>query len=524
MSTNGARPAKRVSRQPKVEHLQLPAHSIEAEQSVLGGLMLDSAAWAKVAGILSADSFYRRDHRLTYGAMADLKTRGSAIDFLTVADYLEQRGELADAGGLSYLGTIQRDTPSTANILTYAAIVRDRATLRTLKTIGDDIVGSATNNGTAAEIVATIQNRLRQVKLDASDESMREPIDWPKLAAEPPPRCWWIQDWLSATPTLLAGAGGKGKTTVMQTMLTALAANRSYLEAPSAPDLRVLIWNCEDDENEIWRKQTAINSHFGLSMADLEDRLYIVPRLGLENTMFQLIMGTPGFTSTFHQLREQVNDLGIDVLAIDNISQVYGGLNDQHQVTQFVNAFAGLVRNRPFAPILIGHIARSEGSEFSGAAAWENAVRMRWYLGNQLPPDQRLDDEEAADPDVVYLARRKANYTSKDFRRLRYKDGLFIPDQPEGGVQLSLAMRSESVDAVVLNAFSKLTAAGVQPSDKPQSSDYLPKRIIALGYHLDHTKAELTKAMNRLMGSGRLRRVEIGKYSNRNPRYGLVIV
>lgn len=523
MSTNEPKPAKRASRGPKVEHLQLAPHSIEAEQSVLGGLMIDAAAWAKVSGLIDADSFFRPDHRLIFRAIADLQARGSAIDFLTVGDSLEQRGELADAGGYSYIGTIQRDTPSAANILTYATIVRDRAALRALKTIGDETVSSVTNNSTASEIVAGIHSKLRRLRLDTGTESMREPIDWPRLAAEPPPRCWWIQDWLSPTPTLLAGAGGKGKTTVMQTMLTALAASRSYLEAASVPDLRVLIWNCEDDENEIWRKQTAINSHFGLSMADLEDRLYIVPRLGLENTMFQLSLGTPGFTPIFDQLREQVIDLGIDVLAVDNISQVYGGLNDQHQVTQFVNAFAGLVRNRPFAPILIGHIARSEGSEFSGAAAWENAVRMRWYLGNQLP-DQKLDDEEAADPDVVYLARRKANYTSKDFRRLRYKDGLFIPDQPEGGLQLSLAMRSESADVVVLDALPKLLRAGLQPSDKAQSSDYLPKKIVALGYHQDHTKAELTKAMNRLLGAGQLRRVEVGKYSNRTPRFGLVIV
>ena len=418
MSANDTKPSKRVSRGPKVEHLALPPHSIEAEQSVLGGLMLDQATFAKVSGLLNQDSFFRPDHRLIFGAMADLQTRGSAIDFLTVADFLEQRGQLVDAGGLSYLGTIQRDTPSTANILTYAAIVRDRAALRALKTIGDDIAGSVTNNGTAVEIVANIHTRLRQLRLEVGAESMREPIDWPKLNAEPPPRCWWVQDWLSPTPTLLAGAGGKGKSTVMQTMLTALAANRSYLEAASVPDLRVLIWNCEDDENEIWRKQTAINSHFGLSMSDLEDRLYIVPRLGLENTMFQLSLGTPAFTPTFFQLREQVNDLGIDVLAVDNISQVYGGMNDQHQVTQFVNAFAGIVRHRPFAPVLIGHIARSEGSEFSGAAAWENAVRMRWYLGSQLP-DQKPDDDAAVDPDVIYLARRKANYTNKDFRRAR---------------------------------------------------------------------------------------------------------
>jgi RecA-family ATPase len=521
--TNDAK-HKRASRSPKVEHLQLPPHSIEAEQSVLGGLMLDNGAWTKVSELVDADSFFRADHKLIYGSIAELQSRGSAYDSMVVSDYLNQRGKLDEAGGLAYIGTIARDTPTTANILVYAGIVRERASLRALKAMSDDIAARATNNnGTAAEIAADVHNKLRRLKLEADVDSMREPIDWPRLTGDPPPRSWWIPDWLAPNPMLFSGAGGKGKTTVAQAVATALVTNRSYLEEPRVRDLRALIWNCEDDENEIWRKQASINSHFGLSMADLEDRLYIVPRLGLENTMFQLSMGTPQFTPTFYQLREQVNDLGIDVLILDNISQIYGGLNDQHQVTQFVNAFAGLVRNRPFAPILLGHIARSEGSEFSGPAAWENAVRMRWYLGSQLP-DQKVDDDEATDPDVVYLAKRKANYTNKDFRRLRFKNGLFVPDQPQGGVQLTLEMRSESADTVVLTAFSKLIAAGMQPSDKAQSGDYLPRQIIALGHNQDHTKAELTKAMNRLMGSGRLRRVEIGKYSNRNPKYGLTIV
>ena len=484
--------------------------------------MLDRAAWAKVSRLIDTDSFFRPDHRLIFSAIADLQSRGDAIDPVTVATFLEQRGQIDEVGGLSYIGTIARDTPTAANVLTYASIVRETATLRAIQTIGADLAATTTNNGTAAEVVANLHSKLRKLNLDADAESMREPIDWPKLIGDPPQRSWWIPGWLAPNPMLFSGAGGKGKTTVAQAVATALVTNRSYLEEPRVRDLRALIWNCEDDESEIWRKQAAINAHFDLTMADLEDRLYIVPRLGLENTMFQLSMGTPQFTPTFYQLREQVNDLGIDVLILDNINQIYGGLNDQHQVTQFVNAFAGLVRNRPFAPILLGHIARSEGSEFSGPAAWENAVRMRWYLGSQLP-DQKMDDDDEADPDVVYLAKRKANYTNKDFRRLRFKGGLFVPDQPEGGVQLSLVMRSESADSVVLNAFSKLISAGLQPSDKAQSSDFLPRQLIALGHHEGHTKAELTKAMNRLLGSGRLRRDVVGKYPNRSPKFGLVM-
>jgi RecA-family ATPase len=222
-------------------------------------------------------------------------------------------------------------------------------------------------------------------------------------------------------------------------------------------------------------------------------------------------------------LREQVNDLNVDVLVLDNIAQIFGGNgNDQHHVTVFVNAVRGLVSGRPFAPIVNGHVARSAGSEFSGSAAWENACRMRWYLGAKLP-DQKLDDDEPVDPDTVYLARRKANYTSKDWRRLRFCNGLFIPEETEGH-RFDQAYRDDAAERVVLSAFPRLVAMGIVPSDKPQAADYLPKQMVGKGYAQNHTKQELIAAMNRLMGTGRLRRDEnAGKNSSRHPKPGLVM-
>jgi RecA-family ATPase len=521
---NDDKPAKRASRGTKVEHLQLPPHSIEAEQSVLGGLMLDPAAWSKVSQLLNEESFFRQDHRLIFRAMSDLQTRGSAIDAVTVADSLEQRGELAQVGGLAYVATIARDTPSSANILTYAGIVRDRAALRELQDIGNEILGSATNSGTAAELVTNIQNRLRHLKVNSGDESMREPIDWSALDGEPPPRLWWIQDWLGPWPTLTAGAGGAGKTRLWQAVATSLATGRPYLDAAQVAPLRVLMWLCEDNQDETWRQQAAINAHFSLDMTDLKERLHIVPRQGEENTLLDLTFGKPTFTPLIEELREQVNDLCIDVLVLDNVAQVFGASeNDRHHTTVFVNGIAGIVRDRPFAPVLIGHTARSQGSEFSGSAAWENACRMRWYLGAKLP-DQSLDEDEPADPDTVYLARRKANYTSKDWRRLRFQNGLFVPEEIESGQSFSQSFRDDAAERVVLTAFPRLLAMGLVPSDKAQAADYLPKQIQAKGLAQNHSKKDLVAAMNRLMGSGRLRREKnAGMDSSRHPKPGLVM-
>jgi replicative DNA helicase len=123
--------------------LRLPPHSVEAEQSVLGGLMLDSAAWDQVADRVNADDFYRNDHRLIFEAVAGLIERNQPCDAVTLAGHLESQGVLDQVGGLSYLGSLARDTPTAANIRAYADIVRERSVLRQLITAGNEIVTSA---------------------------------------------------------------------------------------------------------------------------------------------------------------------------------------------------------------------------------------------------------------------------------------------------------------------------------------------------------------------------------------------
>ena len=125
------------------EGLRLPPHSVEAEQSVLGGLMLDAAAWDQIADRVIADDFYRNDHRLIFEAVAGLIERSQPCDAVTLSGHLEAKGILDQVGGLAYLGSLARDTPTAANIRAYADIVRERSVLRQLITAGNLIVGSA---------------------------------------------------------------------------------------------------------------------------------------------------------------------------------------------------------------------------------------------------------------------------------------------------------------------------------------------------------------------------------------------
>ncbi|HEX2549613.1 MAG TPA: DnaB-like helicase N-terminal domain-containing protein, partial [Gammaproteobacteria bacterium] len=127
------------SRQNKTDFLKVPPHSIEAEQSVLGGLMLDNRAWDIIADRISENDFYRHDHRLMYRVMAKLMEQNKPLDVLTVSESLRDLHELENAGGEVYLFELANNTPTVANIAAYADIVRERSVLRQLIATANEI-------------------------------------------------------------------------------------------------------------------------------------------------------------------------------------------------------------------------------------------------------------------------------------------------------------------------------------------------------------------------------------------------
>jgi len=122
-----------------VDSLKVPPHSIQAEQSVLGGLMLDNERWDTVADKVVDIDFYRKDHRVIFQAISDLAEKQEPFDVVTISEALRKVDELEEAGGLAYLSVLAKETPSAANIVAYANIVRDRSVLRQLIHIGTDI-------------------------------------------------------------------------------------------------------------------------------------------------------------------------------------------------------------------------------------------------------------------------------------------------------------------------------------------------------------------------------------------------
>jgi len=150
---------------PQLDAIKLPPHSVEAEQSVLGGILLDTSAWDKITDILQEQDFYRYEHRLIFRHISQLTEHAKPVDVITVAESLESNAELEKAGGLPYLGSLAQNVPSAANIRRYAEIVRERAVMRKLAEVGTEIATSAYNPGgrDAGQLLDEAESRVFEI-------------------------------------------------------------------------------------------------------------------------------------------------------------------------------------------------------------------------------------------------------------------------------------------------------------------------------------------------------------------------
>ena len=146
----------------QIDELKIPPHSLEAEQSVLGGLLLDNETWDRVAEKTVADDFYSRSHRLIFETIGALIELGEPVDLITLSEALENDQKLDDAGGFVYLAEMMKNTPSAANITAYADIVRERAVTREMISVANEIAegGYDTQGRSSAELLDFAETKV----------------------------------------------------------------------------------------------------------------------------------------------------------------------------------------------------------------------------------------------------------------------------------------------------------------------------------------------------------------------------
>jgi len=287
-----------------------------------------------------------------------------------------------------------------------------------------------------------------------------------RLTARPAPQRWVWHEWLPrGHVSALFGRGGVGKTLLAQQIVTHVATGTPLLGAPveQGPTLTFL---CEDDGDTLDRRQWDICGAMMRTPADVADKVLVESRLGKDNllaTFDRARVATP--TALLRAIEAEVAKHRPVLVVIDNIAQVYAGdLNVPGEATQFVNLLAGIAGRHDCAVLLLGHVAKAEGSEFTGTAAWENSIRSRLFF-------TRDENEEG----LMRLARPKANYAKQEEgKALRYEEGYFREVTPE---QVKQEKREKVVDLkpLLLAAAEKLVAEGVKLSPSNRSPNaYLP--------------------------------------------------
>ena len=162
-----------------IARIKMQPHSAEAEQSVLGGLLLSADGWDAVAEVVSDGDFYRLGHRLIFRQIAQLAEAAEPIDVITVADKLQARDELDAAGGLTYLAELAQNTPSASNIRAYAQVVRERASLRKLIEAAQEIAESGFNpeGRKSDELIDEAERRIMQIGEDGPKDGAPKDIN-----------------------------------------------------------------------------------------------------------------------------------------------------------------------------------------------------------------------------------------------------------------------------------------------------------------------------------------------------------
>ncbi len=355
---------QRLRQDSAAEALRTPPHSIEAEQAVLGGLLLDTNAWDQVGDAVAADDFYRRDHRLIFEAIGELATESKPCDVVTVSEHLERRALLDEAGGLAYLGTLARDTPSAANVRAYALIVKERALLRSLITAGSEIAASVFSDEglSARELV----NQAEQKVFEIAERGTRRTDGAQSVRAMLPGLIDKIDEWhsnpdkLRGLPTgfidfdrktgglrggdllIVAGRPSMGKTTLAINMAENVAIDPNTKGS-------VLVFSMEMPSEQLMTRM--LSSVGGVPLHDIrsgrisdEDWVRITSATSQLGEARLFIDETPGLTPTELRARARrvKREHGLNMVVVDYLQLMQVAGTKENRATEISEISRGL--------------------------------------------------------------------------------------------------------------------------------------------------------------------------------------
>jgi len=340
-----------------------------------------------------------------------------------------------------------------------------------------------------------------------------------------PERQWLVSDWIPVGQTTsLYGDGGTGKSLLAQQLMTAAAVGKDWLglETTSCKTFGVF---CEDDDDELHRRQAKINASLGVEFSDLSG-LNWWSRVADENLLMTFDQSEGVTTAFFEKLLEKVTaeDFKAGLVIIDTAADTFGG-NEiiRSQVRQFISgAMNKIAQTINGAVVLCAHPSRAglaSGEGDGASTAWNNSVRSRMYL------ERAKDDDDDDDiNDIRILSRKKANYARTGGKiDLKWSDGAFEVIGNASGIigQIEKRNAEKKADDTFLKCLDVATKQGRPLSHNKQGGNYAPKLMAKMPETDGVKKKDFEVAMERLFSDGEIEVGEVGKYANRTARMGL---
>lgn len=335
------------------------------------------------------------------------------------------------------------------------------------------------------------------------------------IGKTPPAREWIVQDWIpSRQTTMLTGAGGVGKSLLAQQLATCVALGLPFM-GQAIQQTGALYLSCEDDAEELWRRQAAICAGLGVGLESVVGKLHLVSLMG--ETDVSLASFDPSgrivVSQRWRDLNSTADMLGIGFAALDNATDLMAGdLNDIHPVAEFINLLTGLALRRDGA-VLILHHPNKGGDDWLGSVAWHNKVRSRLIL-----------KRDEVDSDARLLENPKANYAPSGCElSFRWIKGAFLTldDLPDDRRREFIeSARAGADNAIFLSCLAERTRQQRAVSER-RGPTFAPTEFAKMPESKGIGKARLEAAMDRLFRIDKIERAELWKGSDRKPVFGL---
>jgi hypothetical protein len=376
--------------------IQEPPHSIECEQSVLGGLLLDNSSWSRIADLISEPDFYRYDHRLIYRHINKLIQAGKPADVITVAESLERAAELANAGGIPYLGSLAKNTPSAANISSYAEVVQDRAVAREIQSIGLRL-RDAMQLGASLEHLVEYQHELAEAskRLTSGQSSglLSQDAFWINEASTTLDLPYVVKGIFGRGQLVVVwGPPGSGKSFVTLDMGAAVGAGVPWRGRRTKKAVVIYV-AAESSALYIRNRIAALKSE----RPEIQDSRVVVMPIALD-----LLHAEKGDVAAVIQAWRQLADNEeVALIIIDTLAVTFGGGNENtpEDMGQYVANIKRIIADTGCAVIVVHHCGKDEARGMRGHTALLAALDAELAIDNADQPERILRTGKVRDGD-----------------------------------------------------------------------------------------------------------------------------